>query len=104
MPKLGEFVLHSRAVPPLTAGDYTLEGIAAGGRRADGAAHGAPAHHLAALQDAARSDPLDVPAGQREGAFEARLPQIVLKRRTLPWERCRPAPRATRRRPGSRSS
>jgi hypothetical protein len=42
------------------------------------------------------------PPANSEGAYESRLPQIVLKRRTLPWER-EPAP-ATRRRHGSRSS
>lgn len=86
----GKFVLHSRAVPPLTAGDYLLQGtqtITAGGSRPT-APHEAnirvtsprfklPPDHILSTYPPANS----------EGAYESRLPQIVIKRRTLPWER-----------------
>jgi hypothetical protein len=86
----GKFVLHSRAVPPLTAGDYIFRGtqtISGGGSR--------PTEpHRANIRVTSPRFKLPpdqllsaFPPANSEGAYESRLPQIVLKRRTLPWER-----------------
>jgi len=86
----GKFVLHSRAVPPLTAGDYVLQGkqtITSSGSR--------PTSNYEAnlrVTSARFKLPPDqilstYPPANSEGAYESRLPQIVIKRRTLPWER-----------------
>jgi hypothetical protein len=87
MPGTGQFVLHSMANPPLKAGDYTLHGHtdSAGGPTADYDAHirvtsprfGLPPDQILST----------FPPANSQGAYETRLPQIVLKRRTLPWER-----------------
>jgi hypothetical protein len=86
----GKFVLHSRAVPPLTAGDYVLTGdqsITAGEVRPTAT----NSTNLRVTSPRFRLPPdqmLSVfPPANSQGAFESRLPQIVLKRRTLPWER-----------------
>ena len=86
----GKFVLHSRAVPPLTAGDYIFRGtqtISGGGSRPT-------APHRANIRVTSPRFKLPpdqllsaYPPANSEGAYESRLPQIVLKRRTLPWER-----------------
>ena len=82
----GKFVLHSRAVPPLTAGDYVISGtqsIDAGGNR-----HNANRRVTSARFKLPPDQILSVfPPANSEGAYESRLPQIVIKRRTLPWER-----------------
>ena len=86
----GKFVLHSRAVPPLTAGDYVLQGnqtITAGGSRPT-----EPYEANIRVTSPRFKLPPDqmlstFPPANSEGAYESRLPQIVLKRRTLPWER-----------------
>jgi hypothetical protein len=96
MPKPGHFILHSRAVPPLVAGNYTFEAEqeVAGGPTEPYTGHvritsprfGLPPDQILST----------FPPANAEGAFEARLPQIVLRRRTLPWERqVDPASRAT---------
>jgi hypothetical protein len=92
MPRQGEFVLYSRVLPPLPADAYTFH------VEETVEAPGAPGAHI---------DPLDVhveitaprfilppdeilstyPPNEATGAFSSRLPQIVLRRRTLPWER-----------------
>lgn len=87
MPKVGQFVLHSMANPPLKAGDYTLHGHTdtAGGPTADYDAHvrvTSPRYALPPTQILST-----FPPANSQGAYETRLPQIVLKRRTLPWER-----------------
>jgi hypothetical protein len=85
----GKFVLHSRAVPPLTAGDYVFRGTQtiSGGSRPT-------APHRANIRVTSPRFKLPpdqllsaYPPANSEGAYESRLPQIVLKRRTLPWER-----------------
>ena len=88
-PSLGTFVLHSRAVPDLPAGPYTVRStqtITAPGAAASNLdTHievTAPRYLLPADQVLST-----FPPNQAEGAFSSRLPQIVLKRRTLPWER-----------------
>jgi hypothetical protein len=88
----GHFVLHSRAKPPLGAGDYVLEGEQ---RVPDGDGGLYPTEtyqgHLRVTSPRYRMPPEQIlstfPPANAEGAFESRLPQIVLKRRTLPWER-----------------
>ena len=87
MPGIGQFVLHSIANPPLKAGDYTLHGHAdtAGGPTADYEGHirvTSPRYALPPDQILST-----FPPANSQGAYETRLPQIVLKRRTLPWER-----------------
>jgi hypothetical protein len=87
MPNIGQFVLHSMANPPLKAGDYTLQGRqdVAGGPTAPYDGHlriTSPRYSLPPEQMLST-----FPPANSEGAYENRLPQIVLKRRTLPWER-----------------
>jgi len=87
MPNVGQFVLHAIANPPLKAGDYTLQGrqdIAGGATepynghlRITSPRYALPADQLLST----------FPPANSEGAYENRLPQVVLKRRTLPWER-----------------
>ena len=90
----GEFKLYSRIEPPLKAGTYRFTA------EQQMSAQGLPVGSLPV-------DPLDThvrvrspqyvlppdqvlstypPAG-REGSYGSRLPQIVIRRRTLPWER-----------------
>lgn len=87
MPNIGQFVLHTLANPPLKAGDYTLHGHmdVAGGPTADYDGHvriTSPRFSLPPDQVLST-----FPPANSEGSYEERLPQIVLKRRTLPWER-----------------
>jgi hypothetical protein len=85
--ELGTFVLHSFVEPPVTAGRYELHGT----QPMTGITVG---EHVA---DVIVSSPRYVmppdqilstfPPAMAEGDFGSRLPQIALKRRTLPWER-----------------
>ena len=87
MPNIGQFVLRSFANPPLKAGDYTLHGQVdiAGGPAADYDGHiRVTSPRFAMPPDQMLST---FPPANSEGAYETRLPQVVLKRRTLPWER-----------------
>jgi hypothetical protein len=87
----GHFVLRSSAKPPITAGHYTLNGVQT--------ASGLPIEDYDG--EVFVSSPRYVmppdqilstfPPAMAQGDFGSRLPQIVLKRRTLPWER-RPDP------------
>jgi hypothetical protein len=92
------FVLHSRAVPPLTAGDYVLEAdqkITDPTPDEDAKSNAFPTEpyrgHLRVNSPRYRMPPDQIlstfPPANSEGAYESRLPQIVLRRRTLPWER-----------------
>ena len=86
-PKRGHFVLHSNVLPPVTAGKYEL--------RSDQT--GTPFDvqeertHVSVSSPRYTMPPDQIlstfPPANGEGAFGDRLPQIVLKRRTLPWER-----------------
>src|SRR5262249_5618000 len=89
MPNPGTFTLHNRAVPDLPAGKYTFH--ARQTITAPGATTGSldayievpPARFIMPAEQVLST----FPPNQAEGDFSARLPQIVLKRRTLPWER-----------------
>jgi hypothetical protein len=87
MPKTGHFVLHSNFLPSLTAGHYELV------TEQTGLPFTVAAEHTHVTVAAPRyTMPTDqilstFPPANAEGAFGDRLPQIVLKRRTLPWER-----------------
>jgi hypothetical protein len=88
MPSQGEFVLHSRVLPPLPADAYTFhveETVDMGGHIDPLDAHfevTAPRYLLPADQILST-----YPPNEATGLFSSRLPQIVLRRRTLPWER-----------------
>jgi len=87
MPNIGQFVLHAKADPPLKAGDYVLQGRQA---IAGGATEPYDGHvRVTAPRYALPPEQLlsTFPPANSEGAYENRLPQVVLKRRTLPWER-----------------
>ena len=87
MPKIGHFVLHSNVLPQLTAGSYELR------TEQTGLPFTVAAETTHVQVSAPRfTMPIDqivssFPPANGEGAFGDRLPQIVLKRRTLPWER-----------------
>src|SRR5687768_13806463 len=87
LPPPGTFRLYPFAEPPLPAGRYTLTGDITG--------LPGPVETMSATVDVVAPRyalPPDQilstfpPAGAR-GSFTSRLPQIVLRRRTLPWER-----------------
>ena len=87
MPKTGHFVLHSNVIPKLTAGHYELVTDQTGLPFDVAAEHthvtvASPRYTMPTEQILST-----FPPANGEGAFGDRLPQIVLKRRTLPWER-----------------
>jgi hypothetical protein len=87
MVALGTFVLHSFVKPPVTAGRYQLHGtqpiagITVGEHVAD-VIVSSPRYAMPPDQILST-----FPPAMAEGDFSGRLPQIALKRRTLPWER-----------------
>lgn len=94
----GTFVLYSRIEPPLQAGDYTftatqeLTASRRDGALASGDLPVSPLEtHVRVRSPQYQLPPDQVlstfpPAGS-EGSYGSRLPQIVIRRRTLPWER-----------------
>jgi hypothetical protein len=90
----GQFQLYSRIEPPLKAGDYRFRSeqhLSATGHPATELAVDGLDTHVRVRSPQYVLPPDQVlstfpPAG-REGSFGARLPQIVIRRRTLPWER-----------------
>jgi hypothetical protein len=87
MPQTGHFILHSNVMPKLTAGKYQLKSEHTGAPFdvADEFTHvtvASPRYTMPPEQILS-----SFPPANAEGAFGDRLPQIVLKRRTLPWER-----------------
>ena len=87
MPKTGHFILHSNVIPKLTAGAYDLVTEQTGLPFSV-----APEHTHIVVASPRYTMPTDqilstFPPANGEGAYGDRLPQIVLKRRTLPWER-----------------
>ena len=87
MPSTGHFILHSNVMPPVTAGKYQLRSSQTG---VPFEVEEEVTHiHVAAPRYVMPTDQIlsSFPPANAEGAFGDRLPQIVLKRRTLPWER-----------------
>ena len=87
MPRTGHFVLHSNVIPDLTAGRYELVSEQTGlpftvAPETTHVTVAAPRYTMPTEQILSTFPPANA-----EGAFGDRLPQIVLKRRTLPWER-----------------
>ncbi len=89
MPNPGTFTLHSHVIPDLPAGHYVVHTQQS--FTAPGATASALDAHVEVTAPRFVLPPDQVlstyPPNQAEGAFSSRLPQIVLKRRTLPWER-----------------
>lgn len=87
MPKTGHFILHSNVMPKITAGRYELRTEQTG--LPFGVEPEATHIQVAAPRYTMPTDQIlsSFPPANAEGAFGDRLPQIVLKRRTLPWER-----------------
>jgi hypothetical protein len=87
MPQIGYFVLHSSVVPPVTAGRYELRSEQTG--LPFTVAAETTYVNVAAPRYTMPTDQIlsSFPPANADGAFGDRLPQIVLKRRTLPWER-----------------
>jgi hypothetical protein len=87
MPQTGHFILHSIVKPKVTAGQYELIS-----EQTDLPFTVAAEHTHVTVASPRYVMPTDqilstFPPANAEGAFGDRLPQIVLKRRTLPWER-----------------
>ena len=87
MPRTGHFILHSNVMPKITAGRYELRTEQTGlpfevEPEATHLQVAAPRYTMPTDQILS-----SFPPANAEGAFGDRLPQIVLKRRTLPWER-----------------
>lgn len=86
-PKIGHFILHTNVLPKVTAGQYQLVTEHTGMPFSV-----APETTHVTVSAPRFTMPTDqilssFPPANAEGAFGDRLPQIVLKRRTLPWER-----------------
>src|SRR5688500_12228260 len=86
-PPKGHFVLHTNYLPPMTAGAYRLVTSHTGtpfavATETTHVTVAAPRYTMPVEQILSTFPPANA-----EGAFSDRLPQIVLKRRTLPWER-----------------
>src|SRR4051794_4297548 len=89
MPEPGQFTLIANVVPALPAGDYALtatQTVTASNAHVD------PLHAAFTVTAPRYVLPPDqvlstFPPHRAAGAFSTRLPQVVLRRRTLPWER-----------------
>ncbi len=87
MPTIGHFVLHSQFTPQITAGLYELKTEQ---KNLPFGVEPETTHlHVAAPRYVMPTDQIlsSFPPANADGAFGDRLPQICLKRRTLPWER-----------------
>lgn len=100
----GKFFLYNSIVPSLEAGAYTMNVSVGLDTSGDGLDEGdlpaAPLDtHFNVTAPRFKLPPdqalMTFPPANSEGAYEARLPQIVLKRRTLPWDR-KAAPTGTK--------
>lgn len=87
MPRTGHFILHSNVIPRVTAGRYEL--VSDQSDTPFPVAPEATSVTVAAPRYVMPTDQIlsTFPPANAEGSFSDRLPQIVLKRRTLPWER-----------------
>ncbi|GAA3601678.1 hypothetical protein GCM10022199_01530 [Marihabitans asiaticum] len=95
----GHFQLHAHLDPPLAAGTYRftasheMAGTGANGESLDGSDLGVAdaSMHVEITSPRYLLPPDQVlstfPPAESQGAWGSRLPQIVIKRRTLPWER-----------------
>ncbi len=87
LPTPGTFRLYPFAEPPVPAGEYVLTGDVSGlpGQVEQMRA----AVHITAPRYVMPPDQIlsTFPPAGSTGAFGTRLPQVVLRRRTLPWER-----------------
>src|SRR5918994_7871762 len=92
----GKFFLYDSIVPALEAGAYTMNVSVGLDTSGDGVDEGdlpaAPlATHVNVTAPRFKLPPdqalMPFPPANSEGAYEARLPQIVLRKRTLPWDR-----------------
>lgn len=86
-PPKGHFVLHTIVKPPVTAGKYELISEQTGTpfdvhTERTNVTVASPRYTMPPEQILSAFPPANA-----EGAFGDRLPQVVLKRRTLPWER-----------------
>ena len=83
----GHFVLRSFARPPVTAGRYQLHATQPGSGievdAYDGQVYVSSPRYVMPPEQILST----YPPAMSEGDFGGRLPQIALKRRTLPWER-----------------
>ena len=91
-PRPGHFVLHNKAVPPLTAGSYVVQAeldldVASGDDLGVDPNDG----HLEVTAPRFVMPPAEIlstfPPANAVGGWNTRLPQIVLKQRTMPWMR-----------------
>lgn len=90
----GEFILYPNVPPPLHAGDYVLNAtqtLTANGRTAAQQPVDDMDVHISVRSPRLVLPPDQIlstfPPAESEGSYGSRLPQIVIKRRTLPWER-----------------
>lgn len=95
MPKPGFFLLHDAVVPDLPAGAYTLRvehRIDVPGEPDDPIPRRDAHLEITGPRYLLPPDQIlsTFPPNQARGAFSSRLPQVVLRRRTLPWERRHP--------------
>ena len=112
MPARGQFVLRPMANPPLKAADYTLQGQVRLDKNVPNPSRPQDPPAKVPVGEVERQDthirvtapryrlPADqmlsvFPPANSVGSYENRLPQIVIKRRTLPWEREAAAGEAT---------
>lgn len=83
----GHFILRSYARPPVTAGRYRLHATQPGSgievEAYDGQVYVSSPRYVMPPEQILST----YPPAMAEGDFGGRLPQIALKRRTLPWER-----------------
>jgi hypothetical protein len=94
VPGNGEFLLYPNIRPPLVAGRYILNAtqtVTATGLAAESQPVDALDTHITVSSPRLVLPPDQVlstfPPAESEGAYGSRLPQVVIKRRTLPWER-----------------
>lgn len=94
VPGNGEFLLYPNIAPMLIAGSYTLtatQTMEATDRTAAQLPVDAMDVHLEVRSPRLTLPPDQVlstyPPAESEGAYGSRLPQVVIRRRTLPWER-----------------